>query len=163
MPDAEPTPGRPRLMVAYGVPDTVEGALPWSWAVERLDASRNYWISTAGAAGVPHAAPVWGVWLDAAFLFDTAPTSKKGRNLAVRPRLVVTTERADEAVILHGVAERLDGDSTIEAYLAAYAAKYGARPPGTRYLVRPTVAFGFIEHDDQFASTATRWSFAPRP
>ena len=144
----------------YGTSVDVEGVLPWSWAVERLDASRNYWISTADAAGIPHAAPVWGVWLDGAFLFDTGNSSKKARNLATQPRIVVTTERADEAVILQGVAERVAQDATIEAHLAAYEAKYGARPPGTRYLVRPSAAFGFIEEAEQFGRTATRWDFA---
>jgi len=148
-------------MQEYGIPNTHEGLLPWSWAEERLAASRNYWLSTADAQGEPHAAPVWGVWLDGTFLFDTAPTSKKGRNLAARPRIVVTTERADEAVILHGLATRLPpgSDTEVEAHLAAYEAKYGARPPGTRYLVHPTIAFGFIEHADQFGRTATRWEF----
>jgi pyridoxine/pyridoxamine 5'-phosphate oxidase len=146
-------------MGAYGIPVDLEGALPWSWAAERLDASRNFWISTADAAGIPHAAPVWGVWLDGAFLFDTGDTSKKARNVATQPRIVVTTERADETVILQGVAERVADDATIEPYLAAYEAKYGARPPGTRYLVRPSTAFGFIEEAKQFGRTATRWNF----
>jgi hypothetical protein len=30
---------------------------------------------------------------------------------------------------------------------------------GPFYGVRPRVAFGFIEHADQFSSTATRWRF----
>src|SRR5690606_22437662 len=137
---SEPRAGRPRGMAGYGVPPGAEGLLAWSWAEERLVASRNYWVSTASAEGVPHAAPVWGVWLQDAFLFDTGAGSRKARNIAVQPRVTVTTERADEAVILHCVAERVADDASIEAHLAAYEAKYGSRPPGTRYLVRPTVA-----------------------
>ncbi len=156
----DPIPGRPRRMTDYGVPSDVEGILPWSWAVERLAASRNYWLSTASAEGVPHAAPVWGVWLDGAFLLDTGASSRKARNIAAQPRVVVTTERADEAVILQGIATRIEDDSTVEAHLAAYEVKYGARPPGTRYLVGPEVAFGFVEHESQFSQTATRWDFA---
>ena len=64
-------------------------------------------------------------------------------------------------MILHGFATRLDpiGDVPIEAHLTAYESKCGARSPGTRYLVHPTVAFGFIEHADQFGRTVTRWEF----
>jgi hypothetical protein len=148
-------------MAEYGIGEDTDGLLPWSWAAERLAASRNYWISTADAGGTPHSAPVWGVWLDGALLFDTGPTTRKARNIQARPRIVVTTERADEAVILHGVASRLPpgSDAEVEAHLAAYEAKYGERPPGTRYLVRPTLAFGFIEDAEQFGPTATRWDF----
>ena len=155
----EPTTGRPKHMADYGVPETVEGALPWSWAEERLQASRNYWISTADAGGMPHASPVWGVWLDGMFLFDTSGDSKKARNISTQPGIVVTTEHADEAVIVHGLAERVEDDAAVEAHLAAYEARYGSRPPGTRYLVRPRVAFGFIEREPEFSRTATRWVF----
>ena len=31
---------------------------------------------------------------------------------------------------------------------------------GPSHAVRPRVAFGFIEHAGQFASTATRWRFS---
>lgn len=156
---SDPVPGRPRRMTEYGVPATLEGLLPWSWAAERLAGSRNYWVSTADARGVPHAAPVWGVWLDGTFLFDTGLDSRKARNLAGQPRVVVTTEQASEAVMLHGVAERVGEGGTIEAHLAAYEAKYGSRPPGTRFLVRPLVAFGFIEDAAHFGASATRWEW----
>lgn len=146
-------------MAEYGVPASPEGLLLWSWAEERLAVSRNYWVSTASSQGVPHAAAVWGVWLDGAFLFDTGAGSRKARNIEAQPRVVVTTEHADEAVILHGMAEQITDDATIEAYLEAYETKYGARPPGTRYLVRPSVAFGFIEAEAQFSATATRWDW----
>ena len=36
--------------------------LPWSWAVERLEVERNYWLVTARRDGFPQARPVWGVW-----------------------------------------------------------------------------------------------------
>jgi len=156
---SDPVRSRPRRMAEYGVPATLEGLLPWSWAAERLAGSRNYWVSTADARGIPHAAPVWGVWLDGAFLFDTAPGSRKARNVVAQPRVVVTTEQASEPVMLHGLAERVRDDGAIEAHLVAYEAKYGSRPPGTRYLVRPVVAFGFIEDASQFGTSATRWEW----
>src|SRR5215212_4868336 len=50
-------------MADYGVPIDPAGALPWTWAQERLVRNKNYWVVTASANGRPHALPVWGVWL----------------------------------------------------------------------------------------------------
>ncbi|MEI6136703.1 MAG: pyridoxamine 5'-phosphate oxidase family protein [Chloroflexota bacterium] len=33
-------------------------------ALARLRTAMNYWIATTRPDGRPHAAPVWGVWLD---------------------------------------------------------------------------------------------------
>jgi hypothetical protein len=44
------------------------GKLSWMWAMERLSRARTYWIATTRPSGQPHSRPVWGVWLDAAFL-----------------------------------------------------------------------------------------------
>ena len=79
--------------------------LDWAWADERLAASRNYWIVTADADGRPRAAPVWGVWFDDAVVFGTSPASRKARNLARDPRVVINLESGDEVVILEGEVE----------------------------------------------------------
>ena len=79
--------------------------LDWSWAVERLVASRNYWIGTADEDGRPRAIPVWGLWFDDSVVFGTNPRSRKGRNLERDPRVVVHLESGDEAVILEGEVE----------------------------------------------------------
>ena len=50
---------RPDFEPGYGISPDEEGMLDWGWAAERLEASRNYWIVTAGADGEPAAAPVW--------------------------------------------------------------------------------------------------------
>ena len=42
----EPRRSRPVLPDGYGVPDTEEGMVAWSWAVEQLEQARNYWFST---------------------------------------------------------------------------------------------------------------------
>ena len=60
---AEPIAERPH-MPDYGVDTDQWVALPWSWAAERLEQSRNLWVVTASASGRPHALPVWGVWDD---------------------------------------------------------------------------------------------------
>jgi hypothetical protein len=82
----EGTASRPRFAPGYGISDDAEGMLPWSWAVERLTAGRNYWVATTSPDGRPHAMPVWGVWLDDGLWFGTSGRSRKGRNLARDPR-----------------------------------------------------------------------------
>jgi len=59
----EPPASRPQ-MPGYGTigPEEGTGLLPWSWAVERLSRSRNYWLATIRPEGGPHVMPVWAVW-----------------------------------------------------------------------------------------------------
>jgi PPOX class probable F420-dependent enzyme len=149
-------------MPGYGVPTTLEGALPWSWAAERLGASHNYWVATARPDGRPHVTAVWAVWLDGLLCFSCATNSVKARNLARDARCTVTTERADEAVIVEGVAEELTDVELLARFKSAYDEKYGWDMDVTQggiFAVRPTRAFGFIEHEGQFQQTATRWAF----
>jgi Pyridoxamine 5'-phosphate oxidase len=160
---AEPTPAAPRIPSGYGVPRDASGAelVPWSWAVERLEAARNYWICTTRPTGRPHAAPVWGVWLDDAVWFSTSPRSQKGRNLARQRWVVVHLESGDETVILEGqVEEVLDRDGRIR-FADAYEAKYDFRPDpdkgGAVYVLRPRLAQTWRESD--YTRSATRWIF----
>ena len=152
-------------MRGYGVPREMEGALPWSWAQERLDGSRNYWVCTTKPDGRPHAMAVWGAMVGHDFYFSTADTSVKARNLDRDDRCTICTERADEAVILEGRAERASDRASLERFAKSYQAKYNYplnldAPPGPIWVVRPAKVFGFIEHESQFSSTATRWTFA---
>lgn len=140
-----------------------EGLLPWSWAEERLLASRSFWLSTV-AGGQPHTMPVWGVWSGGAFFFSTGEQSRKARNLAANPHCTVVTEHADEAVILEGVATMAPAGDELRDACAAYAAKYPGfaldAPIGRVFIVRPQKVFAFIDDADRFGATATRWTFA---
>jgi hypothetical protein len=51
-------------MPDYGIarPAAGSGLLPWSWAVERLERSHDYWVATIHPDGRPNVTPVWGVW-----------------------------------------------------------------------------------------------------
>ncbi len=152
-------------MPGYGITPAgdSEGVLPWSWAVERLTQAHNYWVATSGREGAPQLTAVWGVWLDAAFYFSCAGTSRKARNLAENPDCAVSTERADEAVIVEGVAATVSDRASLEQFKAAYDPKYNWEieiDKGGIFRVIPRVAFAFIEHSDKFQSTATRWKFA---
>jgi general stress protein 26 len=150
-------------MPGYGVPTTMEGALPWSWAQERLEKARNYWLCTTGG-GRPHVMAVWGAMVDYDFYFSTADGSVKARNLDGDARCTVCTERADEAVIVEGLAERANDREGLERFATAYRAKYDYpldldAPPGPIWIVRPLKVFGFVEAESQFSSAATRWTF----
>jgi hypothetical protein len=152
-----PVAARPSFPKSYGISQDSAGMLDWSWAVERLTTSRNYWIVTSGAGGRPHAAPVWGLWLDDALVFGTSPESRKGKNLIRDPRVVVHLESGDEVVILEGSIERGPIDDRIADI---YEAKYDFRPePGEGWFwLRPAVALAWLESD--YPSTATRFTFA---
>jgi PPOX class probable F420-dependent enzyme len=165
-PPSPPVASRP-FAPGYELADPAggEGLLPWSWAVERLAAAHNYWVASVRPDGRPHAMPVWAVWLEGALCFSTGARSRKARNLAADPRCVITTERADEAVVVEGVAEPIEDAAEVVDFLAAYNAKYrwdmdASWAPFLR--VRPQLAFGFIENPGRFAATATRWRFEAR-
>jgi hypothetical protein len=123
-----PVVGRPVMPAGDGPPDTVGGLLPWRWVESRLIEARDYWIATTGPGGMPHIAPVWGVWLRDGVWFGTDPASAKARNLARDDRVGVHLESGEEAVILYGRAQRLRLDDLASDVLdgldAAHAAKY---------------------------------------
>jgi general stress protein 26 len=155
----EPQAGRP-FMPGYGISESEEGLLPWSWAVERLEKCRNFWVQSVRPDGRPHAMPVWGVWTDDRFYFSTAKTSRKAANLGANPRCVVCTEQATEAVIVEGEAQVIDSAEMLSPVWDAYKAKYDWDVTGEpMFAVRPSTAFAFIETAEQFATAATRWRF----
>jgi hypothetical protein len=163
--NVEPTASRPS-MPDYGISpaDAGGGLLPWSWAVQRLERSHNYWVATSRPDGSPHLAAVWGIWIDGAFHFSTGRRSRKARNLAADPRCVVTPEHAAESVVLEGVAGRVTDHAELSRLLALYRHKYGSGFPDPSQnpvlAVHPRVVFGIIEHDPEFSDNATRWVFA---
>src|SRR5580698_4915461 len=104
----EHTPSRPYWPDYPAMPnDPTRGLKPWNWALERLEKSHNYWISTTRPGGRPHLMLVWGIWWQDAFWFSTGPRTRKAKNIAADPRVIIGTEKADEAVILEGTAEEI--------------------------------------------------------
>jgi nitroimidazol reductase NimA-like FMN-containing flavoprotein (pyridoxamine 5'-phosphate oxidase superfamily) len=163
----EPQSSRPLMPEGYGVPETDEGLLDWSWATERLEQARNYWFSTVRPDGRPHAMPAWAVWIDGALYFEGSPLTRRARNLAANASIVVHLEGGDEVVILEGEARdatrpnRALAERLAEAFTAKYAETHDYRPApdqwdrGGLWVLRPSVAFGWSE----FPSTTTRWRF----
>src|ERR1700684_1459703 len=117
-----PKPSRP-VMPGYGLPATNDGLLSWSWAEQRLKKSHNYWITTVKPDGSPHTMVVWGLWHDGRFLFSTGSQSRKARNLAHNQNCVLSTEHAQEAVIVEGRVEVADV-SARRKFLPQYERKY---------------------------------------
>jgi len=160
---AGPVADRP-WMPGYGIATGVEGLLPWSWAVERLNLSRHYWVATSNAAGVPHLAAVWAVWDADALCFSTGAQSRKARDLATNPRCSITPAGAAESVVVEGRALRLDAEATArvrEPYLAKYGLPFPDGDPV--FAVRPSTVVAVIDGDPDFTERATRWRFDHDP
>lgn len=160
-----PQASRPHIP-GYGIPPSEEGLLPWNHVEDRMAESLNYWIATVDERGRPHATPVWGVWLDGRLYFDGSPQTRRGRNLAANPAVVVHLEDGTRPVILQGEAEEIKAPplELRRRLSAAYAAKYRAHgyEPGPEtwesgglYVVRVRQAFAWTE----FPRDATRWNF----
>lgn len=159
------------VMADYGVPEDLDGVLPWDWARERLTASRCYWVATASTEGRPHAMPVWGVWLDDpdTFWFSCAPSARKARNLRENPAVTIGTEDPTAFVSLEGTTTPSGPGPVLDRAVEAFAAKYGEEMGSTfeevdqflreaaGFAVTPDRAFGMIETPEDFGPKATRW------
>jgi len=167
---ARPKASRP-YMPGYGIHDANRGGglLPWSWARERLEKGRTYWLATTHPEGRPHVMPVWGIWLDNAFYFSTGDESRKAKNLAANSQCSVATEidfergqkkaEIKDSVILEGTAVRVTHKPTIQKFSKIYEKKYAWDMEGFSepiYRVRPKIVFGLAA---EFTETATRWTF----
>jgi hypothetical protein len=120
-----PQPDRPTMPDGYGIPTTTEGLLPWPRVEERLRAARHYWLSTVRPDGRPHSVPRWGVWVDGAFYYDGAPTTRHVRNLEHNPACTLTLESGVEVVIIEGrSAATSAAPDGLGARLAAAFQKY---------------------------------------
>ena len=163
---AAPKVSRP-YMPGYGLLAAGEGSglLPWSWAEQRLVASRNYWVATVWPQRRPHLMPVWGMWAEDAFWFSSSKGSRKSRNLLANSRCVVSIEDANNPVVVEGVAALVDDRDTLEQVLAWENEKY--KTDYTSELLNPEVnscfrvtpvwAFGLAAGD--FTGSPTRWDF----
>ena len=162
----EPTATRP-YMPGYGTLPATEGTglLPWSWAVERLARSHDFWLATVTPQGAPHLMPVWAVWDQGALWFSSANGSRKARNLILEPRCSLANDNPLEPVVAHGRAERVTERDALAAMLAAENAKYGTSygddmvDPASNsvFALRPEWVFALDSAD--FAGSPTRFSF----
>jgi hypothetical protein len=162
---AAPKADRPRMQ-SYGVPASMKGSVPWATAQKRFATAHNYWVTTVHPDGRPNSSAVWGVWLDGKFWFSCSPDARKAKNIRTNPACTITTDAADDAVILEGAAQAVHRRETLRPMTRAYEKKYDWKmnPDADGYfVVTPRVAFAFTEHADRFASSATRYTFAAAP
>ncbi|MCB9452322.1 MAG: pyridoxamine 5'-phosphate oxidase family protein [Anaerolineaceae bacterium] len=151
-------------MPGYGIAADPAGMLDWAWVVAQMTQARNYWVCSTQPDGRPHAAPVWGVWVDEALYFSTGRTSRKARNLAVHPNVVIHLESGDDTVIFEGQIKAVDDLSLLRRIVDIYGAKYPFKPnpedpEGLWYTLQVGVVLAWREAD--FPKTATRWAFKP--
>jgi hypothetical protein len=158
------TPGRPD-MPGYGISTNDEGMLDWKWASRAMQSSRNYWIISTRPDGLPHATPVWGLWIDEVFYFSCGKKSQKARNIAANPNIVVHLESGDEVVILEGMLEIVSDTGMFPRLSEEYKQKYdfdpfgenGGLPDDPFYTLKVRKAYAWREKD--FPKSATRWKF----
>jgi nitroimidazol reductase NimA-like FMN-containing flavoprotein (pyridoxamine 5'-phosphate oxidase superfamily) len=151
-----PIASRPHIP-GYGIPRTEKGLLDWSFAVERLERSKHYWLATTSPGHKPHVTAVWGAWVDGALYFGGGPEVRWAKNLRSDPRIVVHLEPADQVIIIEGSAEVTtdEGEAEVLAVQDAYEEKYDLRHPPPFWRVRPVLAFGWTD----LSKDATRWTF----
>ena len=157
-------------MPGYGVTPAYgpTGLLPWSWALERLTTSHEYWMATVSPDGRPHVMPVWAVWLDDGLWFSSANGSRKARNLRHDSRATLTTDDPHQPVIVEGAARPVPDLADIvrfagvvdEKYETSYGADFYDPARNTVFALAPTWAFAL--RDEDFTGTPTRWTFPPR-
>ena len=107
--------------------------------------SHDYWCATVRPDGRPHVMPVWGVWLRERLWFSSGLRSRKARNLAAEPRCTLTTDDAQNPVVVDGVARQVTDPGGIAGFVDAMNTKYGAG------------------HDRDFLDPRVNGTFAVRP
>ncbi|HEV2249575.1 MAG TPA: pyridoxamine 5'-phosphate oxidase family protein [Candidatus Limnocylindria bacterium] len=155
-------------------------ALPWSRARDLLDAmvteggQLSWFLSTVRPDGKPHATAVGVFWDGGKFWFTTGPKTRKGRDIAANPNVVLSAGLKGLDLIVEGRAVRVMDAAALErfakiardqgwptqvqgdALTAPYSAPSAGRPPWYLYVVTPLTAFGVATAEPQ---GATRWRF----
>lgn len=162
---AEATIGSPRAsrphVPGYGFPTSAKGMMEWSAVEARLTKAMNFWVCTAGKNGVPHARPVWAVWVDGALCFGGHGVRWE-KNLAENPAVSVHLESGDDVVILEGEVQRITDMSLpfVKRSEEVAKKKYGMGGEGPFWALRPRRAFAWTLKT-RFRD-ATRWHFTPQ-
>jgi nitroimidazol reductase NimA-like FMN-containing flavoprotein (pyridoxamine 5'-phosphate oxidase superfamily) len=163
----KPTSSKRPYMPGYGVKDAAEGGglLPWAWAEGRLTRSHDYWVASVRPDGRPHVMPVWGAWNQGSFWFSGSGKSRKILNLRQNPACTVTTDDAQEPVVVEGTAEIVDNRALLAIFLNRINLKYSTNytldflDPEVNVCVKvkPQRVFGLEQ--ENFTGSPTRWDF----
>jgi pyridoxamine 5'-phosphate oxidase-like protein len=153
-----------RFPPEYGAPGGPESLRSWRDIEPHLRAAANYWVTTIGPGGRPHARPVDGVWVDGALCFGGSPATRWVRNLLANPAISVHLSSEAEAILLEGTAEVVTDPAhplagpCMAASRAKYPQYYSTDMPFRPFwMLRPTIAYAWTL--DGFPRGATRWRF----
>jgi nitroimidazol reductase NimA-like FMN-containing flavoprotein (pyridoxamine 5'-phosphate oxidase superfamily) len=157
---------RQNLLVSDNV--RTRGHIPWNKIDARLRSMREIWVATADAAGRADAVPVWFWWDGSSVWFTTKASSRKARNIAVRPEVVLHNGDGADPIIVKGRAQLVDAEDELVRLDLAYAEKYVDPHSGTKatifvegdvaFRVRPRLVMAW-----EYATCANRtdWRFEP--
>ena len=148
-------------MPGYGLqdPQPEAGLLPWSFIQDWMAKAWNYWLASVTPDGQPHAAPLWGIWVEDQFYFSTGANSRKGRNLANNPEAVLHLESGDEVVILEGMVEAVPPGPLFDELDRAYYQKYHVHLTADSPVYGLSIRKAFAWRERDFPTSATRWRF----
>jgi hypothetical protein len=155
---------RPIAPKDYGIPESLEGTLPWSFVDEQMTAATNYWVATIHPAGRPHTMPTWAVWLDSKVFLDGSPETRRYRNIVINPNASVHLESGSQVVIMEGQIHEYGkpsqelGERLAKAYAVKYAESgYNPSPSnwdnGGLYVFSPRKVLAWTK----FPTDMTKW------
>jgi pyridoxine/pyridoxamine 5'-phosphate oxidase len=156
--------------------------LQWSRALDLLEATRSetghgssWFVTTASPDGRPHAAGVGVFWDDEKLWFTSGPKTRKSRDIAKNPNVVLSVALKGLDLIVEGRATRVTDMAALERFAkiaraqgwpahaaagalsAEYSAPSAGRPPWYLYVVTPVTAIGVATAEPH---GATRWRFS---
>ena len=99
-------------------------------------------LATVDRRGQPHVVPVWHILLDGDLYIETSPSSKKGLNLKVNPKMALVVDAGDtfdtyKGVMIQGRVEFVKDKKMLVRFREAMAQRYfgTSEHPGYKYLV----------------------------
>jgi hypothetical protein len=81
------------------------------------------WLATINEDGTPHLTGVGALWVDGAFYFETAMTSRKGRNLTRDPRCSMSVATDEFDLVADGLASVVDDPAVVAEMAGRWAAE----------------------------------------
>ncbi len=112
----------------YGAPTDVP-ALAWDVVQGQLNSAGTYWVVATSGDDHPHPRPVWGVWsvLGDESLWLTLGSPTLRAEIGSNPRVTAHLDSGVEVVIVEGTAAPVTDPELLDAFVAAYDAKYDWR------------------------------------
>ena len=97
---------------------------------QQLLTASDYWVATIRPNGHPHAAPIWGCFVNDDLFLETDPQTLKARNWARDPRAVVHIGGGSAVVIVEGrIHPHVPDEATGELVAAQMKGKYDGYSP----------------------------------